>query len=219
VAVRATLAAGTITIRATSHGLAAASVTVASRPVPMADGFTTSLPRLPEAVPAERAAVATAAVPPGLARPAASSTSGRFVRSFSYSGPTAGVGVQRDAQDGKRVFADRDLRFAGLPPSLRGADYVQASAADGLYSAVDLMELAVAAGTVVSIAHDDRLSRPEWLTRQFQPTPAKLAIGGQAMTVFARRAEGDESLTLGANTETREVAAAQMYVVFVSPAR
>lgn len=51
--------------------------------------------------------------------------------------------------------------------------------------AVDLMEIAVKAGAVVAVAHDDRLARPGWRTRQFKPTDLSLAIDGQPMNVIA----------------------------------
>ena len=87
---------------------------------------------------------------------------------FSYSGPTPIVHVEQNAVDGRNVYVDRDWPLAGLPKDLIGADWVQAADGDGLYNAVDLMELGVKAGSVVSITHDDRLARPAWLTRQFQ---------------------------------------------------
>jgi beta-galactosidase len=91
---------------------------------------------------------------------------------------------------------------------------VQAASRENLYNAVDLMEVSVVAGAVVSVAHDDRVPRPLWLTAQFQPTPVRLTVAGQPMTVFQRRAARDESLTLGANAE-RQAAPANMYVVFI----
>src|SRR5205823_5564215 len=125
----------------------------------------------------------------------------RFIKGSSYSGPTAGVHVEQDARDGKKIFIDRDFAFAGLPADLNGADYVQASAADARYNAVDLMEVAVKAGSMISVAHDDRLARPDWLTRQFKATEAALVVDGHSMKVFQYNAANDESLTLGTNTE------------------
>jgi hypothetical protein len=57
-----------------------------------------------------------------------------------------------------------------LPERLLGADFVQAAKADRACSAVDLMELAVPAGAVVTIAHDDRLPVPAWMSKLFEPT-------------------------------------------------
>jgi beta-galactosidase len=142
--------------------------------------------------------------------------SGRFIGQFSYSGPSSNVRVEQDAQDGKRVFSDAEYIFAFLPAALRGADYILAANADRHYDAVDLMEIAVTAGAIVSVAHDDRLGRPGWLTRDFKPTNASLTIGGQSMKIFQHRAARDESLTLGANTEAAGNRTCDMYIVFVN---
>jgi beta-galactosidase len=143
--------------------------------------------------------------------------SGRFIKAFSYSGPNRWVGVQ-NAQNGTRIYVDGDALLSALPAALRGADYVEASDADKLYIAADLMEIAVNAGTVVSVAHDNRLPRPGWLGAQFKPTGLVLTIGGKPMQVFQHVAVGEESLTLGANAESGGVKDCNMYVVFVSPA-
>jgi beta-galactosidase len=141
---------------------------------------------------------------------------GRFTRAFNYSGPSSYlVHVEALARNGKNAYVDIDTAFAALPAELDGADWVQAASRERLYNAVDLMELSVVAGATVSVAHDDRLPRPAWLTRQFQPTALKLTVAGQPMTVFTRRVARDESLTLGANTET-QASTANMYIVFVS---
>jgi beta-galactosidase len=141
---------------------------------------------------------------------------GRFITGFSYSGPTAGVRVQQDAQDGKRILADRGTVFASLPMDLKGADYVQGAAADSRYDAVDLMEVAVKGGSTIFVAHDDRLARPEWLTRQFKPASSSVLVDGHSMKLFHHSASSDESLTLGTNTENANAPAdSSMYIVFV----
>jgi beta-galactosidase len=125
------------------------------------------------------------------------------------------VHAEADAQDGKPAYVDGAERLSSLPAELRGADQVRAAEADRFYSAVDLMEVAVAAGTTVFVAHDDRLARPAWLVQQFRPTAGRLLVGGQPMTVFRRRAESAESLTLGSNVEGSTPGEGHMYVVFV----
>jgi len=68
----------------------------------------------------------------------------------------------------------------------------------------------------VFVAHDDRAARPAWLTRQFRPSDLSLTIDGRSMKLFRRRADRDESLTLGANTEDPGTTVCAMYVVFVN---
>ena len=223
VAVRVGRTAGRITVRAKCSGLQPADVTIESKPVQMENGFVAALPVLPPVpLPRERTARIAVEASAGAPTPSAGAErprAGRFITAFSYSGPTTLVHVEQNAQNGKTIYVDRDLPFAGLPAELIGADWVQAANGDSPYSAVDLVEVAVKAGTVVSIAHDDRLPRPAWLTRQFQPTDLGLTINGRSMKVFQRRVERDESLTLGANTENTAGGAANMYIVFVNAAQ
>ena len=215
VSVRAARTAGDITVQVKGEGLKPASVTVHSTPVPVENGFTAALPAMPMPAPA---ASHVASPMTHVSANAASETAGKYIKSFSYSGPTTAVHIVPDIRNGARLFVDSDVTAAVLPASLQGADYVQAAQADKLYSAVDLIELAVKAGSIVSIAHDDRLPRPTWLTGQFQPTGMALTIAGRPMKIFQYQADRDSSLTLGSNTETPGVKDCNMYVVLVGKA-
>jgi len=219
VAVRATREAGTITVKARGEGLSPGSITIQSLPLKVEAGYTTVLPLMPDVALPKESPVRPSLVPAqAVAFVAGQAGIGRFITAFSYSGPTQIVHMEQDAQDGRQVYVDRDWSFAGLPKDLVGADWVQAADNDGLYNALDLMELGVKAGSVVSVAHDDRLARPAWLTRQFQAMSLSLTVNGQAMKVFQRRIEKSEGLTLGSNTEEAGAKAVQMYVVFVNAA-
>jgi len=134
---------------------------------------------------------------------------------LSYSGPAAGVHLAHDLRNGSRPYLDSDLTVTGLPASLTGADYVQAAQADKFYSAVDLMELAVPANSVVSIAHDNRLPHPNWLTGAFEETDLTVSVGGYPMQVFQYHTQRETSLTLGSNAEPggRD---GNMYLVMIS---
>ncbi|MBP8304800.1 MAG: DUF4982 domain-containing protein [Phycisphaerae bacterium] len=217
VAVRSTREAGLIRVTARCRGLQDGGLTVRSSPVAAPDGLLASLPVMPMPdLPATPAAASPDRWLGPSVRPAPPHA--RYVTSFSYSGPTTTVHVESDARDGKKVYTDSDLVFAGLPAGLIGADWVQAAGADGLYHAVDLMQIGVQAGTVVFVAHDDRAPRPAWLTRQFQPSGLSLTIDGGSMTLFRRSADRDEGLTLGPNTEGPGPTACAMYVVLVNAA-
>jgi beta-galactosidase len=217
VAVRTTRTAGKITVKATCPGLKPATLTAKSVPFKTQNGYSTELPVMPlTPLPAERPVITAAWDQPQI-REHKTIRGTKFITEFSYSGPTATVHVEQDAQDGKRILTDSDASFIGLPAELKGADYVQAASADARYNAVDLMEIAVKAGSTVFVAHDDRLARPDWLTRQFKPTDASIVVGGHAMKVFQHNVSTDESLTLGTNTENANAPAdSSMYIVFVN---
>jgi beta-galactosidase len=217
VAVRSTLQPGTIVVSARCAGLKPASVSIPAHPVNLQDGSSPAPPPMP-AVALQRPDSPRIDVEPspasGETRPLAGV--GRYIISFSYSGPTTIVHVEQNVADGKNIFVDREQPFSGLPPELVGADWVQGAANDSTYSAVDLMQMAVKAGCVVAVAHDDRLPSPEWLTRLFQRTEKTLKVNGQTMTIFQHLAATDESLTLGSNTDDPTVKKANSYIVFVS---
>ncbi len=251
VAVRSTLVPGAITLRAASHGLTPAALTLASQPFALSGGYATVLPSLPaprlepptpvaaarspgssvEASPASAATPSSAPASPAPSSPASAAavtpapggTETRprppLVKAFSYSGPTRGVAVQPEAGEGKRVYVDGDERFATLPAELRGADYVQAAQADSAYSAADLIEISFAGDAILTVAHDDRLPRPEWLD-PFRSTGSRIEIAGRGMSLFERRVAAGASVTLGGNADSAGAAAAHMYLVFVrAPAR
>jgi beta-galactosidase len=214
VAVRAGREPGKILVHARCEGLRPATATVASSAIPVAEGMTSVLPAMPTVV-ASKASIPAAKE--GAAIGAGNTTTekpGRLVKSFSYSGPTKSVHVESGLKDGKPIYVDRQDKFAKLPTELRGGDYIQAAAADHAYSAVDLMEIAVKGPAVVYVAHDDRLPRPGWLTKQFKPGAAKLTVGGHSMTLFRRQVTGEESLTLGSNSE--DAHEGNMYIVIAT---
>jgi beta-galactosidase len=208
---------GTIVVSAKCDGLKPAGISIRSKLVKMDDGLAPQVPPMPLVtlrkphyvhIDIEPAAVAGEA--PSLAG------AGRYIVSFSYSGPTTIVHVEQNVADGRNIFVDRDQSFTGLPSELVGADWVQGADNDSTYSAVDLMQLAVKSGTLVAVAHDDRLPSPEWLTRQFQRTEKNLNVDGQTMTIFQRHAAADESITLGSNTDDPSIKQATAYIVFAS---
>ena len=215
VAVRSTRTAGQVTVSVRSGTLKPASFTLTSLPVDVENGALAERPRLP---------LLTSLGKPRPEDFQKQDTSepkfsiGRCLKAFSYSGPTTSVAVQEGAKDGAKIYTDREFTFRGLPESLKGSDWIQTAAADKLYSAVDLMELAPGADSMVYIAHDDRLPRPEWLQRLFTATAVSLNIEGKPMKLFERRVTGGESLTLGSNTEDRKLKSCNMYIVFVKQA-
>ena len=220
VAVRSTRVSGKITVTASCEGLKAGSIEVASHPFAVADGGSRQMPAMPEGLlPTTRPdwSQFVKATPPMTLTTAQANTAavGRFTEAFAYTGLTGLVHVESNVTTGKKVYCDRDYAFTDLPGELAGADWVQAADSDVSYSAVDLMQIEVTAGAVVYVAHDDRLTAPDWLMKQFQPTDLTLSINGQRMNLFKHRAVSDESLTLGSNSADAGLPSANMYLVFV----
>ncbi len=226
VAIRATRTAGNVTLQAKSAGLRDATVVLTTQTFAADNGMATTAPAtiavvLPPAQPAHPEFKAANALikSAGKAKASAAIGAGKFIKTFNYTGPQlAIVHVEVNAQNGKNVYIDRDYTFNHLPADLIGADWVQVADADQRYSAVDLMEFSVKAGTVVTVAHDERVAPPEWLTRQFHGTDRTILVHDKPMKLFTRDAEKDESLTLGSNYDGKP-SAANMYVVLVNAAK
>lgn len=212
VAVRAGRTPGKLTVTARSAGLAAASVEINSV------AFTGAAPDSGRVALPAQAPVRT--IKPTTTAPVKTSGPimlGKFIKTLNYTAPNAAiVHVEVDARPGKNAYVNAETPFPALPSDLVGADWVQADDRDSTYSAVDLMEIAVSAGSTVTIAHDDRLPRPAWLTKQFKSTGAKILVLGQSLSLFAHPTKKDASFTLGANTEDTRIKEAAMYIVFVN---
>jgi beta-galactosidase len=211
VSVRSTLTAGVVTVTVKGANLQPASVTVNSIAIPIEHGFSPIMPALPTVTPARFAPATGARSFAPAAQSVTPAASGQYITSFSYSGPATMVGVEQGAAPGKRVYVDGGMAFGSLPPDLVGADYVESALRDQLYIAVDLMEVAVKAGATVTIAHDDRIPPPSWLTGQFQVTARIITVGGVPMHLYQHKAENAESVTLGHNGDR----GGNMYIVFV----
>jgi beta-galactosidase len=216
VAVRSTEISGAVTVTVHGAGLKPATIILHSKKFPTENGYSLSMPPLPTPPVLIRSLYHDATT---WALTETKTAAGRFLAAFSYSGPAAAVHVEQDARDGAKIYADRDFVFDGLPGPLAGSDWVQTANADKLYSAVDLLDFSVNRDGVVYVAHDARLPVPDWLQHQFDGTEMTVAINGQAMKVYQRPVHDGESLTLGSNTENRQLKSCNMYVVFVKPAR
>ncbi len=217
ISVRATRESGAVTLKAASEGLRPATLTIQSKPFPAPDGLTAELPAVP--LPKMPRTVAGFQPEELGGGPSTAERYGRFIQAFSYSGPSARlVHVEQHAANGNGAYFDAKSPFTDLPPQLVGADWVQASNGESLYSAVDLMQITIVGGTNVYIAHDDRLAVPAWISRQYKKTEMTLRLNGAPMSVFSRKLNHDISLTFGSNTEDSSPTTGNMFVVFVNAA-
>lgn len=208
VAVRATRTAGAVIVSVKGANLQPASLTVRSNAIPVQNGYSVLMPAMETVTPVRPASFGGAAGP--ISQSAAAPPTGQYITSFSYSGPATGVHVEQNAAPGKRAYVDGGFPFGPLPPDLMGADYVESALMDQLYIAVDLMEVAVKAGSTITIAHDDRIPPPSWLG-QFQITARSIIVAGVPMHLYQHRADHAESFTLGHNGDR----GGNMYIVFV----
>jgi beta-galactosidase len=213
VAVRAGRTAGKLTLTARSEGLKPASISVESV------AYAGALPTVPAAKLPSQPVRTIGATMTATTKSSGTMLLGKFIKTLNYTAPNASiVHVEIDARDGKNAYVNIDSPFTALPAALQGADWVQADNRDALYSAVDLIELAVANHATVWIAHDHRLPPPSWLTKQFKPANLTINVAGQAMDLYRHDVKPNASLTLGANTENTRLTEGNMYLVFVGAA-
>ncbi len=212
VAIRSTTESGVITV--TVHGLQLqpATLSINSEKFEVTSGYALQMPPLPAPPTLRRPDFSEAQV---LAGSEVKVDTGRFLAAFSYSGPAGSVQVERNAVRGAKIYADRDFVFEDLPAGLAGSDWVQTANADKLYSAEDLLDFSARVDAAVYVAHDARLPQPDWLQRLFQPTAMRMVVNGATMIIYERHVHGGESLTLGSNTENRQLKSCNMYLVFI----
>jgi beta-galactosidase len=213
VSLRAARTPGQVKLTATVAGLPPATLELTLQ-APRAVRVATKAPELPASP--QRQPQPT--LPAASAFTATGKDVGRFTTAFNYSGPASYiVHVETDARDGRNAYVDGDSPFTGLPEFLQGADWVQLANRDALYHAVDLMELAVKAGTQVTIAHDARLPVPPWLTKDYQPLQRSITVNRVPLALYTRQFATAASITLGPNTEQTSAKEGAMYLVFIGP--
>ncbi|MEH7275241.1 DUF4982 domain-containing protein [Neobacillus vireti] len=214
VAVRSTLTPGTIHVTGVIDGLKTAALKIASIPVPSQNGLSTEFPLLPEFVLGQE--------PPLGNGPEENKVSfesdeegSQLITDFSYSGIEEIGGVKTNVNIGDRIYNDREYEFQFLLEQLLGSDYIQVANNETNYKALDLMHLTVAKDADVFIAHDDRLSRPEWLLDEYLETNKKIIVHDILHTVYEKSVKAGTTLTLGGNQDETNENNSNMYVVFV----
>jgi beta-galactosidase len=211
--VRSTRQPGAIILSATCDGLAPASVTVQSKAMPIENGMSSETPAVPTpTLPPQRSTeIAFVQIDPAQFAPQA----GKTIGGLFYSGPTDNITIESEAREGKQAFLDGDATFGSLPSELAGAEWVRAAQADKLYSAADLMEISMTAGTIAYLAYDESLPTPDWIGKQrFKAMGKSITVGGRTMQLYSRAFPKEGSITLGSNSEDPKMTTCNMYLVF-----
>ncbi|MDR7078934.1 beta-galactosidase [Neobacillus niacini] len=214
VAVRSTLNPGKIKVSGFIEGLSSDSVIVESIFVPFEAGISSELPGLPEYELEKEPAIGDGPVELLVADEIEPEGS-LLIADFSYSGIYEPGGIMVNVQNGDQIYFDRGNEFQSLPESLIGSDYIQVANTENNYKALDLIHFTVTQRSKVSVAHDDRLIRPDWLTEEYSETLEKILVDGVVHTVFEKTVEAGTTLTLGGNQEHTNENNCNTYIVFV----
>lgn len=210
VAVRSLLNAGTVTITASRKGLKSASIKVTSLPIIIKNGLTTELPQVFDiALVKEPLPVYTPAM--SAYDPGEDNRSDLFTK-FSYTGDAKAM-LRTTMDWGKKAYTDLDMNYTVIPSYLRGAEYVRTPDSDKGYWARDLLQFIAGADMDIYVLHDDRVSRPEFLLKDFIDTSDDLKIADITMSIFKRTAKAGESIVMAGNTDGEIPKEARMYTV------
>lgn len=226
VAVRTTLKPGTITVSGHIDGLQSDEISLESQAVDNDNGlsmtynetYSYSLDGLnyPGMGDGEK---------PGAGSSAITGYKSRLVDNFSYSGTETKVkpGVVNPAAKGEQVYTDnKNIVFEDLPLYLVNEDYFQLPNKDSGYMAEDMVSFGTLQDVTVYVAHDDRISTPEWLTGTIQgvtfaDTAEDITIDGETYSLYSAEVSAGESVTLSSNAvDTADAKKGNMYTVFVT---
>lgn len=214
VAMRSTLTPGTIEITGFVDGLWGKSLTIEAVSVSKQGGLSTDLPILADYELGEEPPIGEGPVAKIVSLESELSSS-ELITDFSYSGVAEAGGVKANTGIGDRIFKDEEYEFQFLPEMIVGSDYIQLINEETNYKALDLLHFTVSKHACVYIAHDDRLSRPDWLTEEFSEMEGKIAVHDATHSLFEKMVEAGTTLTLGGNQDESNVIDSNMYIVFV----
>ncbi|RXP55109.1 DUF4982 domain-containing protein [Lutibacter sp. HS1-25] len=210
VAVRSLLEAGTVKITASRDGLTSASVEITSLPIAIENGLTTELPQVFDvALVEEPLPIYT---PKMEAYDPGDDNRSDLFSKFSYTGDAKAM-LRTTMDWGKKAYTDLDMNYTVIPSYLRGAEYVRTPDSDKGYWARDLLQFIAGADMDIYVLHDDRVSRPEFLLKDYVDTGDDLVIGGVTMSIFKRTAKAGESIVMAGNSDGEIPKECRMYTV------
>ena len=250
--VRATRKAGTFTLNVTRDGVTSATATITSTPVTVTGGLMTDRPQgypitlgaepdpmQADGASSDEAAGASASSAPGTpattgtpsAAPAANKPTAApvaaapatIITNFAYSGAHADAEIAENAQTGAKVYKDKDIVFAALPPYLAGAEFIRPYQSDaGETSSTDQYQFDLSRFSYVYLlidAANDMPANNNNETYKWQKLPDAVTLNGRAMTVYkSRLMQPNDNVYLATNGHgtTRFDLKSNMYLVFIT---
>lgn len=218
IAIRSTLTPGNIKVTGEVQGLVKDSVVVEAVSFPLYHGLSTKIPHYSVDALGEEPAIGDGPVK-NFQATNLDFESSELITDYSYSGISETGGIKVNVCTGDRIYNDREYEFQFLSEKLVGSDYIQVANDETNYKALDLIHFTVKKDAFVLIAHDDRLSRPDWLVEEFEQTGNKILVHDTGHTVFKKWVDSGTTLTLGGNQDESNIENSNMYIVFVKEAK
>lgn len=211
VAVRSLLKDGKVTVTATRKGLPTATIDLVSLPVVIKDGLTTEMPQLYDVAAAklEPLPIHTPDMP--AYEPEEQNRSLLFSK-FSYTGDAKAM-LRTTMDWGKKAYVDLEYNYTIIPGYLRGAEYIRTPDSDKRYWARDQLQFIAGVDMEIYVGHDDRVERPDFLSKDYVDTGDDIDLGGVIMSLFKRTAKAGESIIMAGNCDGQAPKECRMYVV------
>lgn len=211
VAIRSLLQAGEVTITATSKGLKPATITIKSIAVEINEGLLKDLPQgytlnfdTSEPLPIH--------TPKTEPYNADKQTKSDLFTKFSYTGNGKAM-LRTNVHFGKKAYTDLEYNYTTIPSYLVGAEYIRIPNSDNKYWARDQLQFIAGQEMEIYVGHDDRVTRPEFLNKDFIDTGDDINLAGVIMSLFKRTAKVGESIIMAGNSDGDVPEDSRMYFV------
>jgi mannan endo-1,4-beta-mannosidase len=120
---------------------------------------------------------------------------------------------------GNLMYIDRSYFLTDLSNNLLGAEYLIWQNGLKSYYTKTLLTVTLINNGILYVAHDDRLSKPGWLTENFTKTDYSFSVPDSRLTLYYRYVSKDQIVELGANqVQGTETGSSTNYIVFFVPA-
>ncbi|MGY6648004.1 glycoside hydrolase family 2 protein [Wenyingzhuangia sp. IMCC45574] len=214
VAIRSTLQAGLVKVTATTDGLTSANIEINSQEVSLVDGLSTELPQIYQtSLKEEPLPQYSPKIPvyvPGI------TNKSNLFKKFSYTGDHKAV-LRTNIHWGKKAYTDLEYNYTVLPRYLNGCEYVRTPNADKRYWARDQLQFIAGKKMHIYVLHDDRVTRPNFLLKDYKDTGDDVVVQKVKMSVFHRVAKEGESIIMAGNSDGDLPENCRMYTVMVKP--
>lgn len=127
------------------------------------------------------------------------------------------INFELNPEVGKKLYSDRSYLFTEVPDILKNAEYLTWKNDYKNYTTNPMLTFSVNTAGTVYIAHDDRVQRPEWITSGFTITDFSFAVPDTRLTLFQRKIEKDDVVTLGPNHTLASIYNSTLYIPFFVP--
>ncbi len=142
---------------------------------------------------------------------------GKYISNLQSGILTNVITIDTNPAVGKLMYTDRTYKFTAIPDVLTQGEYVLWKNDYKNYTNNPMMVFSTNTDGTVYIAHDDRLTRPSWLTQQYENTGLSYPIQDTKFTLFSKQIKKNDIVTCGENHLMGNLSSSTQYMVFFVP--